>query len=111
MDKQNLSELRFFVWSKTDDTGDPLCMGTEHEIVKCLEENGTENLEVAASIFNSKYSFYSPPEVTGYSFDPIPADKWLKWYDYFVIPTLKENDWDRDIMIEYPDAGIDLTDL
>jgi len=97
MEKADLECLRFTVWTEAQATGEALCSGTYREVVKYLQDNGADNLVVAALDLENSFSF-----------DPIPANKWLEWYDYMVIPALKENDWSDDLRIEYPDAGMDL---
>ena len=89
--------LRFSVWGESDTKGEQLFTGNHNETARYLDEVGTENLEIGGICLD-----------TDFSFDPIPAKKWNEWYNHMVLPALKENNWNDDLEIEYPDMGIDL---
>jgi hypothetical protein len=36
---------------------------------------------------------------------PIPADKWVEWWESLVLPALLENEFNNNLMIKYPVVG------
>lgn len=100
--KHNLALLHFTI--RSDLVDEPLLEGP-HQVIYTYVKKGIDNVDMR----NLDITAIDKENIC--SLDPISVDKWINWWEYFVLPALLENDFNDDLMIVYPDADTDLTKL
>lgn len=89
--KRDIGSLRFEVIRNRNDNK-AICEGNLREVVSYLKKRGPEGLRVMGVDIDSFSSM-----------EPMPAKRFLQWYDLIVLPQLKSANYSSDLEFYFPD--------